>query len=109
MPKQTNLGHLIRIFNKVGLTPIFTVEKIMTNNKCSQLFFYLGSEGFMKMEKCQFYNKLYKDLGSEGKEEKKKVKKILKENPGAILEAVYKDLHPNKKTNLVDEKDQKLD
>ena len=61
------------------------------------------------MEKCQFYNKLYKDLRSEGKEEKKKVKKILKENPGSILEAVYKDLHPNKKIILVDEKDQKLD
>ena len=42
MPKQTNLGHLIHTFNKVGLTPIFTVENIMTNNKCSQLFFYLG-------------------------------------------------------------------
>ena len=43
MPKQTNLGHLITIFSKVGLYPVFTVEKIMTNHKCSQLFFYLGS------------------------------------------------------------------
>lgn len=78
MPKQTNFGHLIHVFSKVGLAPIFTVEKIMTNNKCSQLFFYLGSEGFVQMGKCQFYNKLYKDLGSEGKEQKKKVKKLMK-------------------------------
>lgn len=31
MPKQTNLGHLIRIFKKLDLAPVFTVEKIMTN------------------------------------------------------------------------------
>lgn len=31
MPKQTNIGHLIRIFKKLDLGPIFTVEKIMTN------------------------------------------------------------------------------
>jgi len=43
MPKQTNIGKIIRIFNKVGLSPIFTIEKIMTSGKCSQLFFYLGT------------------------------------------------------------------
>lgn len=43
LPKQTNLGNLIRVIQSVGLRPIFTVEKIMTNGKCSQLFFYLGS------------------------------------------------------------------
>jgi len=49
MPKQTNIGHLIRIFKKLNLAPIFTVEKIMTNEKCSQLFFYLGTENFIKI------------------------------------------------------------
>lgn len=49
LPKQTNIGHLVRIFNKVGLAPLFTVEKIMTNEKCSQLFFYLGSENFIRI------------------------------------------------------------
>ena len=28
MPKQTNIGNLIRIFQQVGMQPIFTVEKI---------------------------------------------------------------------------------
>jgi hypothetical protein len=31
MPKQTNIGKLIRVFQRVGLSPIFTIEKIMTN------------------------------------------------------------------------------
>jgi len=31
MPKHTNIGKLIRIFQNVGLCPIFTVEKILTN------------------------------------------------------------------------------
>lgn len=43
MPKQTNIGNLIRIIHQVGLRAIFTVEKIKTNGKCSQLFIYLGS------------------------------------------------------------------
>ena len=64
MPKQTNIGRLIRVFKKVGLTPIFTIEKIMTNEKCSQLFFYLGNENFIRIEKCQLYSQVYKDLRS---------------------------------------------
>ena len=74
----------------------------MTNNKCSQLFFYLGSEQFMQIEKCQFYNKLYKDLGGLSKEDKKKVKKGMKECPRVVLEAAFRELHPNKKTNLLE-------
>ena len=68
MPKQTNIGELIKVFKAVGLNPIFTVEKIMTNKRCSQLFFYLGSEQFQQIERCQLYIHLYKDLGSETKE-----------------------------------------
>jgi hypothetical protein len=85
MPKQTNIGKLIRVFHKVGLCPIFTIEKIMTNDKCSQLFFYLGKETFTKIDKCQFYNQIYKDVDTEDKEEKKKIKNGIKADPNSIL------------------------
>ena len=39
----------------------------------------------MQIQKCQLYNKIYKDLSSEGKEEKKKVKKVMKDSPSSIL------------------------
>ena len=100
MPKQTNIGLLMRSFQRVGLAPYFTVEKIMTNSKCSQLFFYLGSDKFMQLDKSPFYNKLYKDLGSEGKEEKKKVRLAVKASPAAVMGRVYMVLHPNKKIML---------
>lgn len=62
MPKQTNIGNLIRIIHQVGLRAVFTVEKIKTNGKCSQLFIYLGSEAFTGINSPQFYNVLYRDL-----------------------------------------------
>jgi hypothetical protein len=68
MPKQTNLGHLVRILHQVGLNAVFTVEKILTNDKCSQLFFYLGSEGFTGINSAQLYNRLYRDLSVTGKD-----------------------------------------
>ena len=104
MPKQTNLGLLIRTFNLVGLAPLFTVEKIMTNGKCSQLFFYLGPEEFLQIDQCKLYNRLYKDMAREGKEEKKKTKKTLRDAPEQVLSQVYLNLHPNKKISLVENK-----
>ena len=59
----------------------------------------------MQIEKCQFYNKLYKDLGSTSKEDKKRVRKAMKECPRTVLEAAFKELHPNKKINLLEAKD----
>lgn len=102
MPKQTNVGKIIRIFNKVGLSPIFTIEKIMTNEKCSQLFFYLGTEQFIQIEKCQLYNSIYRDMKIEGKEKRKKVKGTVKDNPSEVLKEVYKSLYPNKRINLIE-------
>ena len=95
MPKQTNLGHLVRILQQVGLTTIFTIEKILTNNKCSQLFFYLGSEGFTGINSAQLYNRLYRDLSATTKDEKKKIKAELRNNAGTVMEEVYKRQYPN--------------
>jgi hypothetical protein len=102
MPKQTNIGKIIRIFNKVGLSPIFTIEKIMTSEKCSQLFFYLGTEDFIQIEKCQLYNSIYRDMKLEGKEKKKKFRSVVKDHPEQALREVYKSLYPNKRTIFVE-------
>jgi hypothetical protein len=94
MPKQTNLGHLVRILQQVGLSTIFTVEKILTNNKCSQLFFYLGSEAFTGINSAQLYNRLYRDLSATTKDEKKKIKTQLRSNAGAVMQEVYRRQYP---------------
>jgi hypothetical protein len=59
---------------------IFTIDKIMTNNKLSQLFIYLGSESFTLISSSSLYNQLYRDLEKEkdNKTEKKRVKTLLK-------------------------------
>ena len=62
MPKQTNLGNLIRCIHRAGMKAIFTIDKIMTNNKLSQLFIYLGSESFSLISSSSLYNQLYRDL-----------------------------------------------
>jgi hypothetical protein len=105
LPKQTNIGRLIRIFRRVGLAPIFTVEKVMTNGKCSQLFFYLGSEQFVAIEKCQFYNRLYKDLQVEDKLQKKRTKEAVRDRPSELLGEIYARLYPNKKKSLLERED----
>jgi hypothetical protein len=94
MPKQTNLGHLVRILQRVGLSTVFTVEKILTNGKCSQLFIYLGSEGFTGINAPQLYNRLYRDLSTATKTDKKRVKAQLRTNPGEVLEEVYRCQYP---------------
>jgi hypothetical protein len=89
MPKQTNIGNLIRIFQQVGMQPIFTVEKIKTNGKCSQLFFYLGSEQFVGINSPQLYNVIYRDLESANKNEKKRVKAALKDMADGLMKEIY--------------------
>jgi len=42
MPKNTNIENLLKVFIECGISPIFTIEKVMTNNKVSQLFIYIG-------------------------------------------------------------------
>lgn len=69
----------------------------MTNEKCSQLFFYLGKETFTKIGKCQFYSQVYKDIETEEKEEKKRIKNMMKDDPNSVLAQVYKTRYPNKK------------
>jgi hypothetical protein len=96
MPKQTNIGNLIRIIQQVGLRPLFTVEKIMTNGKCSQLFIYLGSENFISINSSQFYNILYRDLEKEHKVDKKRIKTVLKVDSSSIMEEVYRSQNPVK-------------
>jgi hypothetical protein len=96
MPKQTNIGNLIRIFQQVGMQPIFTVEKIKTNGKCSQLFFYLGSEQFVGINSPQLYNVIYRDLESANKNEKKRVKTALKDAADGLMKEVYISRNPQR-------------
>lgn len=42
MPKNTNLENLIKIVNKCKVNPVFTIEKILTNGRISQLLIYFG-------------------------------------------------------------------
>lgn len=97
MPKQTNLGHLVRILQQVGLSTVFTVEKILTNNKCSQLFIYLGSEAFTAINAAQLYNQIYRDLAITAKQDKKRLKTQLRTDPTAVMAEVYRAQYPNLK------------
>lgn len=94
MPKQTNLGHLVRILQQVGLSTVFTVEKILTNGKCSQLFIYLGSESFTGINSAQLFNQLYRDLAITNKQEKKRVKAQLRTDSDVIMQEVYQHQYP---------------
>ena len=51
MPKQTNIPNLISILHRSELKGIFTVEKIKTNGRTSQLLFYFGRYKFMQIKK----------------------------------------------------------
>jgi Tfp pilus assembly protein PilO len=62
MPKNTNIENLLKIFHKCSIRPMITIEKILTNGKVSQLFIYIGSENFMRINSSLLYNQLYKDL-----------------------------------------------
>jgi hypothetical protein len=42
MPKNTNIDNLIKVIQNCEYYPLFTIEKIMTNGKNSQLFIYFG-------------------------------------------------------------------
>ena len=67
----------------------------MTNDKCSQLFFYLGSESFIGINNSQLYNVLYRDLEkSNQKVDKKRVKALLKTSPASIMAEVYQSHYP---------------
>lgn len=99
MPKQTNLGHLVRILQRVGLSTVFTVEKILTNGKCSQLFIYLGSENFTAINAPQLYNRIYRDLSATAKHDKKRVKAQLRSHPDAVMEEVYRCQYPSSVTS----------
>lgn len=67
MPKQTNLRNLITVAHQANLEPIFTVEKIETNEKCSQLFFYFGRKAFTGIETTKLEVCLLRDLNSNGR------------------------------------------
>lgn len=98
MPKQTNLGNLIRAIHQAGIRTIFTIDKVMTNGKLSQLFIYLGSEAFTGINSSQLYNQLYRDLekDKELKGEKRRLKEQLLVQGEAVLSEVYKARYPNK-------------
>jgi hypothetical protein len=49
MPKNTNIENLLKVFIECEITPILTIEKIMTNGKVSQLFIYVGDEKFTRI------------------------------------------------------------
>jgi hypothetical protein len=100
MPKQTNIANMIRIIQQVGLKAVFTVEKILTNGKCSQLFIYLGSEEFIGLNSSQFYNILYRDLSQDRKGNKKRLKGLLRANCKPILEEVYRAQNPDSNATL---------
>lgn len=51
MPKQTNIANLISILYRSELKGIFSVEKIQTNGRTSQLLFYFGRYKFMQIKK----------------------------------------------------------
>jgi hypothetical protein len=42
MPKNTNIFNVIKIISKFDIFPAFSVQKIMTNGRSSQLFIYFG-------------------------------------------------------------------
>lgn len=42
MPKNTNIDNLIKVIHQCDMYPLFTIEKILTNGKVSQLFVYFG-------------------------------------------------------------------
>jgi tRNA G10 N-methylase Trm11 len=102
MPKQTNIQNLIRTIHGSGLKTICTVEKVMTNNRLSQLFIYLGSDCFTEITTSQLYNQIYRDLSKEkeNKMEKKRVKSLLDQESHLVLSEVFLSRFPNKITYL---------
>jgi hypothetical protein len=67
LPKQTNLRNLISVAHQADLEAIFTVEKIETNEKCSQLFLYFGRKVFTGIDTVKLETALLRDLNSNGR------------------------------------------
>ena len=42
MPKNTNILNLVKVTSKLNMSPFIGIEKIQTNGRDSQLFFYFG-------------------------------------------------------------------
>ena len=61
MPKHTNINNLIKMAHKVGIKPIFTIEKIETNGICSQLFIYFGNLSFTNINSISFTATIIKE------------------------------------------------
>lgn len=53
------------------------------------------------------YSRIYKDLGTEDKYRRKKIKEAMKDTPGQISEAVYKSLYPEKKMRFIEKEEEK--
>lgn len=67
LPKNTNIDNLVETLIECNCGPVAAIEKIMTNNKLSQLFFYVGEERFTGVPDCRLYAAIYKDIGHEHK------------------------------------------
>ena len=102
LPKQTNMLNLLKVVHQVGLKPVMSVEKIMTNGKCSQLFFYFGSEAFTGVNTLQLHTALYRDLGVTLKPQKKRAKEMLSARGKELMGEVYKVRCPHKITYFTD-------
>jgi hypothetical protein len=100
MPKNTNIENLLKVFIECNITPIFTIEKIMTNTKVSQLFIYIGDEKFTRMRNSQLYLEVYSGMKIEDKEEKKDIKKKLKDSSFEILKELYVSNNPRKNKHI---------
>lgn len=72
----------------------------MTNTKVSQLFIYIGDEKFTRMRNSQLYLEVYSGMKIEDKEEKKDIKKKLKDSSFEILKEIYANKNPRKNKHI---------
>ena len=77
MPKHTNIRNLIAALHRTALGSVFTVEKIETNERCSQLFFYFGKLAFTGIGMAKLEAALLQGVDTSEKTWRKKCKAFI--------------------------------
>jgi hypothetical protein len=77
MPKHTNIPNLITALHKTALGSVFTVQKIETNERCSQLFFYFGKLAFTGISVAKLEAAIFQGVDPSEKSLRKKWKAFL--------------------------------
>ncbi len=91
MPKYTNLTRLVEYIQKSGIPPLFTIEKIISNNNVEQIFIYLGSEPFTKLSTKRLKREIYQEENATTSVEKKRVKDMIRGDLNTLLRRIYKN------------------